>query len=61
MCVCSVAQACLTLCNHMDCSLPVSYVHGLFQARMLEWVLTPGDLPDPGIDPAFLVAPVLAG
>ena len=29
---------CLTLCNPMDCSLPSSSVHGIFQARVLEWV-----------------------
>ena len=33
-----VAQSCPTLCNPMDCSLPGSSVHGLSQARMLEWV-----------------------
>ena len=32
-----VAQSCLTLCDPMDCSLPGSYVHGIFQARVLEW------------------------
>ena len=32
-----VAQSCLTLCNPMDCSLPGSSVHGVFQARVLEW------------------------
>ena len=32
-----VAQSCLTLCNPMDCSLPGSSVHGIFQARILEW------------------------
>ena len=30
--------SCLTLCNPMDCSLPGSSVHGIFQARVLEWV-----------------------
>ena len=37
----------------MECSLPVSSVHGIFQARMLEWVPfhSPGDLPHPGIEP----------
>ena len=30
-----VAQSCLTLCNSMDCSLPGSSVHGIFQARIL--------------------------
>ena len=33
-----VAQSCLTLSNPMDCSLPGSSVHGIFQARVLEWV-----------------------
>ena len=33
-----VAQSCLTLCGPMDCSLPGSSVHGVFQARVLEWV-----------------------
>ena len=33
-----VTQLCLTLCNPMDCSPPGSSVHGIFQARILEWV-----------------------
>ena len=33
-----VAQSCPTLCNPMDCSLPRSSVHGIFKARVLEWV-----------------------
>ena len=33
-----VSQSCLTLCNPMDCSLLGSSVHGIFQARVLEWV-----------------------
>ena len=32
-----VTQSCLTLHNTMDCSLPGSSVHGIFQARVLEW------------------------
>ena len=32
------AQSCPTLCDLMDCSLPSSSVHGIFQARVLEWV-----------------------
>ena len=32
------AQSCLTLCDRMDYSLPASSVHGVFQARILEWV-----------------------
>ena len=33
-----VAQSYLTLCDPMDCSLPDAYVHGILQARILEWV-----------------------
>ena len=33
-----VAQSCPTLCDPVDCSLPGSSVHGIFQARVLEWV-----------------------
>ena len=93
-----VAQSCLTLSDPMDCSPPGSSVHGIFQARGLEWGAiafsglsrvqlfatlwtvacqspvsvrfpsqeywskfpfpTPGDLPDPGIEPE---SPALAG
>ena len=33
-----VAQSCPTLCDPMDCSSPGSSIHGIFQARILEWV-----------------------
>ena len=33
-----VAQSCPTLGNPMDCSIPGSSIHGIFQARVLEWV-----------------------
>ena len=33
-----VTQSCLTLSDPMDCSLPGSSIHGIFQARVLEWV-----------------------
>ena len=33
-----VAYSCPTLCNPVDCSLPGSSIHGIFQARILEWV-----------------------
>ena len=36
-----LSQSCPTLCNPMDCSLPGSSVHGILQARMLEWVAMP--------------------
>ena len=38
---CLFAQSCLTLCNPMDCSPPGSSVHGIAQARILEWVPFP--------------------
>ena len=41
-CVCVlVAQSCLTLCDPMDCSLPGFSVHGILQARLLEWAAIP--------------------
>ena len=50
------AQLCLTLYDPMDCNPPGSSVHGIFLARILEWAATssPGDLPDPGIEPVSL-------
>ena len=33
-----ITKSCLTLCDPMDCSLPGSSVHGILQARFLEWV-----------------------
>ena len=33
-----VAQSCLTLCDPVDCSPPGSSIHGIHQARILEWV-----------------------
>ena len=37
-CCCLIAQSCLTLCDRMDYSIPGSSIHGIFQARILEWV-----------------------
>ena len=39
--MCEVAQLCLTLCDPVDCSPPGSSVHGILQARILEWVAVP--------------------
>ena len=39
-----VAQSCPTLSEPMDCSLPGSSIHGIFQARVLEWVPLPSPL-----------------
>ena len=35
--VCSVTQSCPTVCDPVNCSLPGSSVHGILQARTLEW------------------------
>ena len=37
-CCCLLAKSCLTLCDPIDCSPPVSSVHGINQSRVLEWV-----------------------
>ena len=49
-----VTQSCLTLCDLTDCSPPGSFVHGILQTRILEWVVIPfsRDLPHPGIEPS---------
>ena len=56
-------QLCLTLCGHLDCSPPGSSVYEVLQARILQWVAIPfsRNLPDPGIIPASLTSPALAG
>ena len=38
VCVCLIAQSCLTLCDPLDCSPPGISVRGILQARILEWV-----------------------
>ena len=52
MCV-LLLQARLTLCKPMGCSSPGSSVHGIFQARILEWVVISFSRgsPDPGSEP----------
>ena len=47
-----VTQLCRTLCNPMDCSPLGSSVHGILQARVLEWVAM--DLPAQELNPGFL-------
>ena len=50
-------QLYLSLCDPMDCSPSSSSVHGILQARMLEWVaMPPGDLPEPEITSPSLVS-----
>jgi len=47
----------------VDWRLPGFSLYGIPQARILEWVaiLSPGDLPNPGIKPTSLMSPALAG
>ena len=54
-------RSCPTLCHPTHCSPPDPFVHGILQARILEWVACPalGDLPEPGIAPASLLSPAL--
>ena len=56
-----LTQLCLSLHDPMDCGLPGSSVHGIFQARILEWAAIPfsRDLPSPGIFPAQEMNPGL--
>ena len=56
-------QSCPTLCDPMDCSPPGSSVHGILQARILEWVTMPSSKgpSHPGIKPTSLSSLSLAG
>ena len=54
-------QSYLTLWDPMDCSLPGSSVHGVLQARILEWVALQGNLCNPGIKRTSLTSSALAG
>ena len=59
-----LAGMCPTLCSPMDCSPPGSSVHGILQARLLEWVAIPfsrGILRTQGSDLCILTSPALAG
>jgi len=59
-----VAQSCLTLCDPTDCSPPGSSVHGILQARILEWVanfLCQGIFPSPQIKPESPVSSTAGG
>ena len=50
-------QSCLTPCASMDCSPPGSPGRAILQARILELPCpSPGDLPDPGIEPTSLMS-----
>ena len=54
-----VAQSCPTLCDPMDCSLSGSSTHGIFQAECWSGLPfpSPGDLPNPGIEPGSPALP----
>ena len=50
-------QSCPTLCNPMNYRPPVSSVHEILQARILEWVaMPPEDFPNPRIEPMSLTS-----
>ena len=57
-------QSCQTLSDPMNCNSPGSSVHGMLQARILEWVALPSSRgvppPPPGIEPSSLKSPALA-
>ena len=62
LCLYLHAQSCPTLCYPMDCSLPGSAVHGIFQATWNGLLFPPpGDLLNPGIEPIFPMASAKAG
>ena len=62
-CMCAWLQSGPTFCNPMDSSLPSSSVHGILQARILEWVAMPSSRESSStvIEPASLMSPVLVG
>ena len=61
MCCAKLLQSCPTLCDPMDCSLSGSSIHGILQAKILEWVAVSfRDLLGPGMKLMSLISPVLA-
>ena len=59
-----VTQLCPTLCDPMDCSPPDSSFHEFSRPEFFRSglpFLTPGDLPNPGMEPVSLPSPALAG
>ena len=54
-----VAKSCPTLCNPMDCSLPGSPVRGIFQARILEWVVISSSRALPLVLPRLIKLPYI--
>ena len=53
ICCCLISESCPTFCNPMNCGPPGPSVHGILQARILEWAAVPssGGSSDPGIEP----------
>ena len=53
-----VLESCLTLCDPMDCNPPGSSIHGIFQAKILEWVAISfsRDLLNPEMESGFHIA-----
>ena len=62
LCVCAQPLSSVRLCSPTGCSPPGSTIHGISQAKMLEWLPrpTPGDLSDPGVEHVS-ESPALAG
>ena len=60
VCVCPPSQSCPTLSDPVACTLPGSSVHGILQARILEWGAMPSSRgsSDPGMEPASLTCQV---
>ena len=57
--VCSIAQSCSNLYDPVDCSPSMKFSRQEYRSELP--FLTPEDLPDPRIEPAFLASPALAG
>ena len=53
-------QSCLTLCDPVDCQVPLSMRFSMQEYCSSLPCPPPGDLPDPGIEPAFLTSSALA-
>ena len=59
--LCLVSQSCPTLCNPMNCGPPGSYVHGILQARILEWVAMPSSRASPQLRDRTQVSLITGG
>ena len=59
--LCSVAQSCLTFCDSIHCNPQVSSVHGILQARILEWVTIPFSRGSSGPSDQTLISCIAGG